>query len=59
MKNVFFSIIIPVYNVKDYIEECISSVLKQKTSYNYELIVINDGSKDKTPEICKELKPFA
>lgn len=49
-ENIDLSIIVPAYNSSDYIEECISSVLKQKTSYNYELIVINDGSKDDTLE---------
>lgn len=49
-ENIDLSIIVPAYNSSDYIEECISSVLKQKTSYNYELIVINDGSKDNTLE---------
>ena len=47
-ENIDLSIIVPAYNSSDYIEECISSVLKQKTSYNYELIVINDGSQDNT-----------
>lgn len=49
-KNIDLSIIVPAYNSSDYIKECISSVLMQKTSYNYELIVINDGSKDDTLE---------
>ena len=44
------SIIIPAYNVEKYIEECIQSVLNQKTQYSYELIVINDGSSDSTLE---------
>lgn len=49
-ENIDLSIIVPAYNSSDYIKECISSVLMQKTSYNYELIVINDGSKDDTLE---------
>ncbi len=47
MKNVFFSIIIPVYNVKDYIEECIKSIVDQNYK-NYELILVDDGSTDGT-----------
>jgi len=47
------SIIIPVYNGKDYIKESIESALNQ-TYKNKEIIVINDGSKDKTEEICKQ-----
>lgn len=49
-ENIDLSIIVPAYNSSDYIKECISSVLMQETSYNYELIVINDGSKDDTLE---------
>lgn len=47
-------IIIPAYNAEKYIEECIASVLSQKTSYTYRIIVIDDGSKDKTFEILEK-----
>ena len=47
-KNIDLSIIVPAYNVSEFIEECINSVLSQKTKFKYELIVINDGSKDDT-----------
>lgn len=47
----FFSIIIPVYNVKDYLEECVNSVLNQ-TYHNYEIILIDDGSTDGSETIC-------
>lgn len=40
------SIIIPVYNVERFIEECLDSVVNQKTKFLYEVIVINDGSTD-------------
>lgn len=49
------SIIIPVYNIEKYIEECILSILNQ-TYKNFELILINDGSKDKSGEICDKFK---
>ena len=42
-----FSIIIPVYNVEDYIKKCLDSVFNQ-TYTNYEVIVVNDGTKDKS-----------
>lgn len=45
------SIIIPVYNVEQYLEECILSVVNQKYK-NIELLLIDDGSTDKSPEIC-------
>lgn len=44
------SIIIPVYNAEDTIERCINSILKQKYS-DYEIILINDGSKDNSEKI--------
>ncbi|MCL2242932.1 MAG: glycosyltransferase family 2 protein [Treponema sp.] len=46
-----FSIIIPVYNVEDYLSECIESVINQ-TFNNYECILIDDGSTDKSSIIC-------
>lgn len=47
------SIIIPVYNAEKFLEECIISVLNQ-TYDNFELLLIDDGSKDKSPMICDE-----
>ncbi|MCI8330684.1 MAG: glycosyltransferase [Bacilli bacterium] len=47
-----FSIIIPVYNTEKYLKRCIESVLNQ-TYQNFEIIIINDGSKDKSEEILK------
>lgn len=46
----FFSIIIPAYNVSAYLEECIESVLNQSMD-SYEIIIVNDGSTDKTKSI--------
>lgn len=51
MKKV--SVIIPAFNVEKYVEECLNSVLNQ--SYpNIEIILIEDGSTDKTPFILKQ-----
>jgi glycosyltransferase involved in cell wall biosynthesis len=46
------SIIIPIYNVENYIEECLQSVLKQ-TYTQYEVLLVNDGSTDKSASICE------
>lgn len=53
MKNIKFSIIVPIYNAESYIEKCIDSVLTQ-TFKNYELILVNDGSEDNSLEIVKK-----
>jgi len=47
------SIIVPIYKVEDFIHTCIESVLNQTYS-NWELILVNDGSPDNSPEICDE-----
>lgn len=47
------SVIIPVYKVEKYIYECVESVLNQ-TYQNLEVILVDDGSPDKCPEICDE-----
>ncbi|HFL1539525.1 TPA: glycosyltransferase family 2 protein [Enterobacter asburiae] len=47
-----FSIIVPIYNVELYLEDCIQSVLHQSFQ-NYELICVNDGSTDSSLEILK------
>lgn len=51
MTTPLISIIIPVYNTEKYLQECIDSVLAQ-TYENFELLLINDGSKDGSPQIC-------
>ena len=45
------SIVVPVYNVEKYIDNCIESILNQ-TYDDYELILVDDGSKDSCPQIC-------
>ena len=48
-----FSIIIPVYNVEKYIKRCLDSVFNQ-TFNDFEVIVVDDGSTDKTNTICND-----
>ena len=52
------TIIIPVYNVEKYLKECVDSCINQ-TYKNLEIIVINDGSTDKTLEILKKYEDYA
>lgn len=47
------SIIIPIYNVEEYLRVCVDSVLQQ-TFTDFELILIDDGSSDKSGQICDE-----
>ena len=54
MKHPLISIIVPVYNCEKYIEECLRSVLNQKFQ-DYEVIVVNDGSKDDSLKICEKI----
>ena len=51
MANELISIIIPVYNAEKYLEKSVRSVMNQ-TYTNIEIILIDDGSKDNSPEIC-------
>ncbi len=50
-----FSVIVPVYNVEEFLEECVKSVLNQSFE-DFELILVDDGSTDKSPEICDMLE---
>ena len=47
------SIIVPVFKAETFINRCVDSILAQSFS-NFELILIDDGSPDKCPEICDE-----
>lgn len=53
MKNPKISIIVPVYNVEQYLPRCIDSILAQ-TFTDFEVLLIDDGSKDKSGAICDE-----
>ncbi len=45
------SVVVPIYNVESYLDQCIQSILNQEYS-NIEIILVNDGSTDKSEEIC-------
>ena len=51
MKNKTISVIIPVYKVEEYLPKCLDSVINQ-TYKNIEIILVNDGSPDKSGVIC-------
>jgi len=46
-----FSVIVPVYNIEEYISQCITSILEQSFR-DFELIIIDDGSTDRSGDIC-------
>lgn len=53
-KNPLISVIVPIYNVEGYLEESVKSVLDQSYN-NIEILLINDGSTDKSKEVCMKL----
>lgn len=55
MKKPLFSVLIPVFKIEKYIEECVHSITNQSFS-NFEIILIDDGSPDSCPKICERLR---
>lgn len=53
MNEPLISVILPVYKVEKYLSNCIESVLRQSYT-NWELIIVDDGSPDRCPQICDE-----
>ena len=51
MRKPLISIIVPVYNVEKYINDCVDSVINQSYQ-NWEMILVDDGSPDRCPEYC-------
>lgn len=51
------SVIIPIYNVENYLERCIKSVINQ-TYRDLEILLLDDGSNDNSLEICQKWKAF-
>ncbi|MBW7579684.1 glycosyltransferase [Streptococcus sp. IMAU 99125] len=52
-KGELISIIVPIYNVENYLRQCLDSILNQ-TYQNFECLLINDGSPDNSADICRE-----
>ena len=51
------SVVIPVYNCEKHLEKCMNSLNQQTmSSSDFQVVFINDGSKDKSDEICTRLK---
>ena len=46
------SVIVPIYKVEKYLDKCIQSIISQSYT-NLEIILVNDGSPDKCPEMCE------
>ncbi len=49
----FFSVIVPIFNVNNFIHKCIDSILSQN-AHEYELLLVDDGSTDGSAAICDE-----
>jgi glycosyltransferase involved in cell wall biosynthesis len=54
LKDIYFSIIVPVYNVEEYLKRCIESLIEQ-TYKNIEIILVDDGSTDNCSAMCDSL----
>lgn len=52
MKEILFSIIVPVYNVQDYLAECVESIVGSGLDERCELILVDDGSTDRSGSLC-------
>ena len=53
MGNELVSIVVPIYNVENYLRQCLDSIMGQ-TYKNFECLLINDGSPDHSSKICEE-----
>ncbi|MBO7338668.1 MAG: glycosyltransferase family 2 protein, partial [Lachnospiraceae bacterium] len=48
-----FSVVVPVYNIEQYIRQCIDTLINQSFE-DYEIILVDDGSSDASGSICDE-----
>lgn len=51
MNQKLISVIVPVYNAENYLERCLNSIVNQ-TYKNLEIVLVDDGSRDKSPQMC-------
>lgn len=52
MERIAISVIVPIYNTKKFLEECLNSILAQDVQVPYEVLLVDDGSTDGCSEIC-------
>lgn len=50
-ESILYSIVVPIYGVEKFLKQCVDSLIGQ-TYYNIEIILVDDGAKDRSPEIC-------
>ena len=55
MEEELITVVVPIYRVEKYLVKCIDSIIEQSYK-NIELILVDDGSPDKCPQICDEYK---
>ena len=53
MNEPLISVIVPVYKVEKYLDECVESIVNQ-TYHNLEIILVDDGSPDNCPQMCDD-----
>ncbi len=51
--SVLFSVVIPVYNIENYVQQCLDSVIEQENE-NIEIVIVDDGSTDQSRQICMQ-----
>lgn len=54
MADTLISVIVPVYNVEKYLTKCVESLVAQKFSEPYEIVLVDDGAKDSSGKMCDE-----
>ena len=50
-------VVVTVYNLQDYVEECVNSILNQEYD-NLDIVIVDDGSTDNSPEICDRIAKY-